>query len=145
VVQTADLKVNQPFRPDPALFTRNLRSERWAVVVRPFSAIAVIPPFRLSVGGPNDYADFAFLAATHGKGVTAGPLVRVPGDLEEATQKLVREALSGPRDAETLYVFGAATFAERYEPELKPGLRCAEIDAYVACHTDRAPDGDRQR
>jgi len=133
-VQIFDLDINRPFQPRPTLFTRSLKSERWADVIKPFTTLAVVPPFELSVGGKDDAVDFAFLASEYGKKVSTGTLVRLPGNLEHVTRRLTEQALSGPRDAGTLYVFSAATFTGVYEPRLKPGLRCSEIDAYIVCH-----------
>ena len=130
-LQVADLKINRPFHLGQTSFTRHLKSEKWPEVIRPFETIAVVPPFELSVGGKNDYVDFAFLAATHHKKVTSGVLVRIPGDLERVTQALIEEALRGPRDPDTLYVFSAKG---PYRTEPKPGLRCLELDAYLACY-----------
>lgn len=138
-VQVADLKVNRPFRSGQTTFTSNLKSGQWAEVVRPFTTLAVIPPFEPSVGGKNDYVDFSFLASRQGKKVTTGALVRIPGDLERVTQEVVDEALSGPRDTDTLYVFGANSFADTYKPKLEPGLRCTKLDAYLACHSACRP------
>lgn len=136
--QIADLEINRPFRPNPALFAR-LDTERWAVVVRPFSTLTVIPPFEPSVGRKDDYIDLAFLASDHGKKVTTGGLVRIPDTLERVAREITDEALSGPRDPDTLYIFGAAGFADTYEAELEPGLHCTTLDAYMVCSSQRAP------
>lgn len=134
-LQAADLRVNRPFRPDPKLFTRNVSDPRWLGVIRPFSTLVIIPPFEPSVGGPNDYRDFAFLAATHGKRVTTGVLVRIPGRLESVREALMQEALKGPRDPHTLYIFSAEDLAGRFRNLLEPGpgFTCTRLDAYVAC------------
>ena len=78
-LQLADLNINKPFNSGQTTFTRHLKSKRWVELIGPFDKIAVIPPFELSVGGRDDYADFSFLASSHGKKVTTGVLVRIPG------------------------------------------------------------------
>ncbi len=132
-LQTADLRVNRPFRPDPDLFTRTVNDPRWRELIRPFTTLAVVPPFELSVGGPNDYREFAYLAATSGKRVTTGVLVRIPERLESVREALMTEALSGPRDPRTLYIFSAEDLAGRFRDRLEPGLTCTRLDAYAAC------------
>ncbi len=121
-LQLADLKINQPFRAGRTTFHEHLQSEAWPRVVEPFRTIAVIPPFGASIAAPNDYLEFASLAARTGKYVTTGTLVRIPDDLAHVTETLNREALVGPRDPDTLYVFGAETFARTVKSRLKPGL-----------------------
>lgn len=137
-LQVADLEINRPFRPTPKLFAR-LDTKRWAEVVRPFTTLAVIPPFEPSVGRKNDYVDLAFLASKYGKKVTTGGLVRIPDTLERVAREVVDEALSGPRNAYTLYIFSAADFAGSYRSKLEPGLHCTELDAYVVCSSQRTP------
>ena len=36
-----------------------------------------------------------------------------------------------------MYVFSAVAFAQRYAPEITPGLRCYNLNAYVACYNDK--------
>ena len=132
-LQAADLRVNRPFRPDPELFTRTVNDPRWPGLIRPFTTLAVVPPFRLSVGGPNDYREFAYLAATNGKRVTTGVLVRIPERLERVRETLMTEALEGPRDPRTLYIFSAKDFTGRFRDRLEPGLTCTRLDTYAAC------------
>ena len=132
-LQAADLRVNRPFRPDPDLFTRTVNNPRWPGVIRPFTTLAVVPPFELSVGGRDDYREFACLAATSGKRVTTGVLVRIPERLERVREALLTEALSGPRDPRTLYIFSAEDLAGRFRDRLEPGLTCTRLDAYAAC------------
>ncbi len=132
-LQTADLRVNRPFRPDPELFTRTVNDPRWLELIRPFTTLAVIPPFELSVGGRDNYREFAYLAATNGKRVTTGVLVRIPERLKGVRETLMVEALDGPRDPRTLYIFSAEDLAGRFRDRLEPGLTCTRLDAYTAC------------
>lgn len=132
-LQAADLQVNRPFRPDPDLFTRTVDDPRWQELVRPFATLAVVPPFEGSVGGPNDYREFAYLAATSGKRVTTGVLVRIPDRLAGVREALLKEALEGPRDPRTLYIFSAADLEGRFRDRPLPGLTCTRLDAYAAC------------
>ncbi len=136
-LQAADLRINRPFRPDAELFTRTVNDPRWPELVRPFTTLAVVPAFELSVGGPNDYREFALLAATSGKRVTTGVLVRIPDRLAGVRAALLREALEGPRDPHTLYIFSADDLTGRFRDRLEPGLTCTRLDAYAACSVPR--------
>ena len=136
-LQVADLKVNTPFRDDNRTFAEHLRDNRWHLLVSQFETIAVIPAFERTTVYRGDYAEFAYLAAGEGKNVTTGAVARDPVGLAEAKQRLRTEALKGPRNSGRLYTFGALAFAERYAPEITPGLRCYKLNAYVACYNDK--------
>lgn len=135
VIQLVDLDINTPFQADQPTFSANLSDERWTQLVAPFRTIAVIPAFARTTANRGDYADFTYLAANQGKAVTTGAAARPPVGLEAVKEQLQDEAVMGPRDPETLYVFGAVRFATSYLTKLAPGLHCHALDDYVACYS----------
>ena len=137
LLQVGDLKINLPFRDGQQTFTRNLEDDRWAQLIGPFKTIALIPAFERKTANRDDYIAFAYLAASQGKQVTTGIVGRLPVELSNARDRLRVEALSGPRSLNRLYVFSAVAFAQRYAPEITPGLRCYNLNAYVACYNDK--------
>lgn len=137
LVQVGDLKINLPFRDGQQTFTRNLEDNRWAQLIGPFKTLAVIPAFERKTANRDDYLAFAYLAASQGKQVTTGAVARLPLELSRARDKLRVEAFSEPRSLNRLYIFSAVAFAERYAPQIAPGLRCYELGDYVACYSDK--------
>ncbi len=137
LLQVGDLKINLPFPNGRETFTRNLEDDRWAQLLGPFETLAVIPAFERTTANREDYIALAYLAASQGKRVTTGAVARLPTELYRAGKRLRQEIVLGPRNLGRLYVFSAVAFAERYAPELAPGLRCYELDAYVACYSDK--------
>ena len=136
-LQVTDLKINMPFLEDTRTFSEHLNDSRWQELAAQFETLAVIPAFERTTAHRGDYAEFVYLAAGAGKKVTTGAVARDPLGLDRAKQRLRVEAFQGPRNKGRVYIFSAVAFAQRYAPQLSPGLRCHELGAYVACYSDK--------
>lgn len=136
-LQVIDLKINMPFREDTRTFSEHLTDSRWQKLASQFETLAVIPAFERTTAHRGDYAEFVYLAAGANTKVTTGAVARDPLGLDGAKQRLRVEALQGPRNKGRVYIFSAVAFAERYASQLSPGLHCHELNAYVACYSNK--------
>ncbi len=133
-LQVADLQINKPFTPDRAIFRTHLKSERWPELMATFSRIVVTPAFDRDTAARGDFVDFSFLASQYGTELTTGAVARTHIKQAQTRLSLQRQALTGPRGTDALYVFSSLTFAERYYDDLEPGFRCYPLNAYLVCH-----------
>lgn len=139
-LQLLDVKIDHRFVAGHTTFREHLTSDAWLEVTAPYSTLAVVPPFVRSLAARNDYLDFGYLAATTGKRVTTGAVARAPESYPVVTAALVREALSGPRDPDTLYIFSSERYEQRFKKEMRTGLNCTELDAYTLCSLRSLPE-----
>lgn len=133
-LQFADLKLNQPFVSGQVNFLSHLRDERWPELMASFSRVVVTPAFNRDTADRNDFVDFSFLASRGGTELTTGMTARPHLKQPQTRLALQRQALSGPRGTDALYVFSSLTFAEKFYEDLEPGFRCYPLNAYLTCH-----------
>lgn len=137
--QLVDIRLNHPFPVTNAPFTHALSDKRWHVIGQHFKTMVITPAFARTTMVRGDYANFVYLAANYHLAVTTGVSARPPLALDYVKNELRKEALYGPRDKDTIYVYGAPTFATQYRSHIRPGVRCHNLNAYIACYS-----GERQ-